>query len=522
MDKGISRRGLFRRVALGSVATALVGGVAYESYLLLRRRSTNALYGPYPPADQLSLPGIANPKAEKPNVIVIYCDDLGYGDLGCYGSTAIKTPNIDKLAAGGLKCSDYYACAPICSPSRAGLLTGRYPFRAGMTGNPYPRDEPTGERMLRNFANQLSNLASADLHEDYYTQGLDQRELTVAKALKVAGYKTAMIGKWHLGDFSQQSEFHPHRFGFDRYYGVPHSNDMDPCPLYDDEKQIEPAIRPIMGELTGRYTREAVKVIEAAKDEPFFLYMAHTFPHQPFAASEKFDGKSAGGKYGDTVEEVDWSVGEIITALERSGLSDKTMILFTSDNGRWFEGSSGALRGGKGTGYDGAYKVPFIAHWPGRIPAGNSSSEILTNLDIFPTVLNLAGVAQPDDRTIDGLDIMGVLDGQNPKSPRDAFYYYHYDELQSVRSGQWKYIRKTNRYVWPIPLDAEWFPVKSNSKQLTKTRWPLLYDLSVDPAEAYNVIARNVDVAKQLERKMSAWEASNRRNPRGFKALEKG
>jgi arylsulfatase A len=519
MEKGVSRRGLFSRVALGTVATALVGGVAYESYLLLRRRSTDELYGPYPPDEQLGVPKLANPNAEKPNVIVIYCDDLGYADLGCYGSTAIKTPNIDRMAAAGLKCTDFYSCAPVCSPSRAGMLTGRYPFRSGMTGNPYPRNEPTRERMLRNFATQMSAVGAADLHETHMTEGLDARELTVAKALKVAGYKTNMVGKWHLGDFSQQPEFHPQRYGFDHFYGVPHSNDMDPCPLYDGEKKIAEAIRPIMHELTGRYTEQAIKAIEDAAGSPFFLYLAHTFPHQPFAASKNFEGKSEGGAYGDTVEELDWSVGEILAALERAGVADKTMILFTSDNGRWYEGSSGALRGGKGSAYDGAFKVPLIAHWPGRIAPGQTSSELLCNLDFFPTLLNLAGVAQPEDRVIDGLDIGNVLTGKTVKSPRETFYYYHYDELQGVRRNNWKYIRKTNRYVWPIPLDAEWLPVATNSKQLRKDRWPLLYDLAIDPAEAYNVLARNADVAKQLDRQMSAWQAGNRDNPRGFKAL---
>jgi arylsulfatase A-like enzyme len=519
MSEGVSRRGLFSRVALGAIATAAVGGVGYEAWLLLRRKPMEDLYGPYPDASLLKPLKVVNPAAEKPNIIVIYCDDLGYGDLGCYGSTAIETPNIDKLAAGGLQCSDYYACSAVCSPSRTGLLTGRYPFRAGMTGNPYPKNEATKERMLRNFSTQMAAMGASDLHEDYYTAGLDQRELTLAEGLKVAGYRTAMVGKWHLGDFSQQPEYHPMKFGFDSFYGVPHSNDMRPCPLYDGDKQIAESIRPFMGEITGRYTAEALKAIDAAGDDPFFLYLAHTFPHQPLAASEKFAGKSAGGAYGDTVEEIDWSVGEIMAMLERKGIADKTMVVFTSDNGRWYEGSSGVLRGGKGTTYDGAFKVPFIAHWPGRIPAGSKSSELIANLDLFPTFFGLAGVGLPEDRVLDGYDILGVLTGTAAKSPRETLYYYHYDELQGVRHRNWKYIRKTNRYVWPIPLDAEWITTASKSKQMSTPRWPLLYDLSVDPAEAYNVIARNADVARQLDRLMTEWQNANRKNPRGFTAL---
>lgn len=519
MNEKVSRRGLFSRVALGGMAVALAGGIGAESYLLLRRKSMEDLYGPYPDASKLLPLRIANPAAPKPNIIVIYCDDLGYADLGCYGSTAIKTPNIDRLAAQGLKCSDYYACSAVCSPSRTGLLTGRYPFRAGMTGNPYPKNEATRERMLRNFSTQLSALGSSDLHEDYYTQGLDQRELTMAEGLKVAGYRTAMVGKWHLGDFSEDMAYHPHKFGFDRFYGVPHSNDMRPCPLFDGEKKIAESIRPFMGEITGRYTAEALKAIDAAEDQPFFLYLAHTFPHQPLAASKNFAGKSAGGAYGDTVEEIDWSVGEIMKLLDSKGLTDNTMILFTSDNGRWYEGSSGALRGGKGTTYDGAFKVPFIAHWPGSIPAGSTSSELIANLDLFPTFLTLAGVELPRDRVLDGQDIIGVLTGKTPKSPRETLFFYHYDELQAVRHRDWKYIRKTNRYVWPIPLDAEWITTASKSKQMSTPRWPLLYDLSIDPAEAYNVIARNPDVARQLDRMMTNWQNSNRANPRGYAAL---
>lgn len=518
-EKAINRRRLLKRVALGACVAGGVTAVGTEAYLLLNRRPMEDLYGPYPDRRALQELKVVNPNADKPNVIVIYCDDLGYGDLGCYGSTSIRTPNIDRLAKAGMRFTDYYACSGVCSPSRAGLLTGRYPFRSGMTGNPYPANEATSQRVLRNWAGQLAVLGSTDLHEAYATEGLSDKELTVASALKVAGYRTAMIGKWHLGDFSQQPEFHPHRFGFDRYLGVPHSNDMRPCPLFRNTEQIESDILNILPEVTGRYTAEAISVIEESKGQPFFLYLAHTFPHQPLAASANFSGKSLAGKYGEAVEEIDWSVGQIVDTLDRAGISDNTLIIFTSDNGPWFEGSAGVLRGGKGQSMDGGFKVPCIAKWPKRIKPGSESSELVTNLDIFPTLLALAGLEQPTDRVIDGINVLAMLVGTAPQSPRKEFFYYHYDELQAVRIGTWKYIRRTNRYVWPIPLDAEAISRKFGTKQLGSDRTPLLYDLRRDPGERYNVIATHPDIAARLESVMADWEAKNQKNPRGFAAL---
>ena len=515
-EKNVNRRGALKKVAIGACAAIGVAAVATEGYLLLHRRPMEDLYGPYPAKSGFKPLKFANPHAENPNVILIYCDDLGYGDLGCYGSTSIRTPHIDLLAKNGLRLSDYYACSGVCSPSRAGLLTGRYPFRSGMTGNPYPANEAKTQRMLRNWAGQLSVLGSTDLHEEYATEGLSDKELTIASALKLAGYRTAMIGKWHLGDFSQQPEFHPNKFGFDRYFGVPHSNDMRPCPLYRDTQEVEADILNILPEVTGRYTTEAIEIIESSKGQPFFLYLAHTFPHQPLAASANFAGKSQAGKYGDAVEEIDWSVGQIVDALDRSGIADNTLVIFTSDNGPWFEGSAGALRGGKGQSMDGGFKVPFVAKWPKRIHPGSQSSKLVSNLDIFPTLLELAGLEQPSDRVIDGVNMVGVLTGATSQSPREAFYYYHYDELQAVRIGTWKYIRRTNRYVWPIPLDAEPISRKFWTKQLGSDRAPLLYDLRRDPGERYNVIATHPDIAARLESAMAAWEARNSQNPRGF------
>jgi uncharacterized sulfatase len=516
MSAPVSRRHLLRTVVCGGLAAATAGALGYETWRLLHRRSMDELYGAYPDAASLDPPRIVDPSAPKPNVIVVYCDDLGYGDIGCYGSTAIRTPHVDRLAGQGLRATDFYACSGICAPSRAGLLTGRYPFRSGMTGNPYPADEARAQTAIRHFGNQMAAFGSMDQHEQYYTAGLSDRELTLAQALKAAGYYTAMIGKWHLGDFSGQPQFNPRRFGFDRYFGVPHSNDMRPCPLFRDERMEVADVLGILPSITGRYTAEAVDVIETARGRPFFLYLAHTMPHQPLAASEAFAGRSSAGRFGDAVEELDWSVGQIVAALDRTGVADDTLLIFTSDNGPWYEGSAGALRGGKGQSYDGAFKVPFVARWPRRIGAGRVTGELLTNLDLFPTLLALAGLALPRDRVIDGVDVLGVLDGSAIRSPRESFFYYHYDELQAVRFRQWKYIRHTNRYVWPVPLDGEALPSRLGLKQLGPDRMPLLYDLRSDPGERYNVIAHQPEIARRLDELMSAWQSEQSRSPRGF------
>ena len=517
MAEKISRRDLMKRSVRAGVAIGGAAVLGTAGYRLFRRRSIDELYGPYPDDSRLKPLTIENASAPKPNVILICCDDLGYGDLGCYGNRAIRTPNIDRLARDGMRLTDYYACNAVCAPSRAGLLTGRHPFRTGVIGNPYPADSPLLHRIERRIAYIFTPLGSVDLHEEYVAEGLSGKEITVAEALKIAGYRTAMVGKWHLGDYSRQPEFNPLRHGFDQYLGVPHSNDMQPCPLFRNETQLEADIGTDQARLTGLYTKEALDFIEKSRGRSFFLYFAHTFPHQPLHASEKFSGKSKAGKFGDAVEEIDWSLGEIIKALRAQGIEENTLILFTSDNGPWYEGSPGAFRGRKGQSYEGGLRVPFIAKWPGHIRSGTASSEPAVNLDIFPTLLSLVGVERPADRVIDGKNIAGLLSGNDPRSPHEAIYFYHYDQLEGVRLGNWKYFRKLNRYAWPIPLDAEYLPDAMGKKQLGN-RAPLLYDLSVDPGESYNVIDTYPDVAGKLHRILIEWEEQTKKNPRGFLA----
>jgi len=452
----------------------------------------------------------------QPNVVLIYCDDLGYGDLGCYGSKAIATPNIDKLAQSGVRMTDYYACNAVCAPSRAGLLTGRYPFRSGVIGNVYPDDEPLKRVIAREYLGSLfQSVGGLDIREGEKISGIPEKELLLGEVLQKAGYRTGMVGKWHLGDYSLEPSYNPRRNGFDFYLGVPHSNDMLPCPLFRNEEMLQANIGSDQAKLTGLYTEEAIRFLKESKDNPFFLYFAHTFPHQPLYASEKFARKSKAGKFGDAVEEIDWSVGRIMETLTEMGVEDNTLVIFTSDNGPWFEGSAGPYRGRKGQSYEGGFRVPMIASWPGRIPSGSVSSQQMMNIDFYPTILSLAGVDLPTDRIIDGRNVMDLLSGKAKKSPHDALFFYHYDLLEGVRVGNWKYFRRVNRYTWPVPLDATELANKLGGDQLGN-RWPLLYNLETDPGENYNVIDTYPEIAEKLEKIMLEWEADTVKNPNGW------
>jgi len=518
-EKTVSRR----RFIKGSIAAGGAALVGAGIYNLLSVNDITELIGEYPEGADKQQLKVVNRSAPRPNVVLFYCDDLGYGDLGCYGNTVIRTPNIDSLARQGMRFTDYHACNAICAPSRAGLLTGRYPIRTGIVGNTYPRSEPKGRVIARNLGGMLKSLGILDIREDYVARGIDSAEITLAEALKVAGYRTGMMGKWHLGDYSTDPEYNPLEHGFDHYLGVPYSNDMKPFPLYRNRTELSPDLGQDQDQakLTGMYTREAVTFIEESKESPFFLYMAHTFPHQPLFASKRFEKKSKAGKFGDAVEEIDWSVGEILKCLRRNGLEDNTLVIFTSDNGPWYEGSPGSLRGRKGQSYEGGFRVPFVAKWPGRIPGGTVSSASVMNIDLYPTLLSLAGVGLPEDRIVDGKNISGLLKGRTEKSPHDALYFYHYDRLEGISDGRWKYIDKMNRYVWPIALDTAPVP-DSLGKEQMGNRWPLLYNVRQDPGEAYNVINTHPEVAERMKKKLNAFRKEMKDNPRGFVKKGKG
>lgn len=483
------------------------------------------------PADAVIDP-IEGFSGTKPNIILIFTDDMGYGDLSCFGSRAIKTPTIDRLAQEGMRFTDFYAGAAICSPSRAALLTGRYPHRTGVTF-PFPAGEDTFSRsMLRKVGLKFGDLGALDTQGGTsIANGLPASEITVADALKLAGYQTACIGKWHIGDFTKDETYLPTRRGFDFFTGFNGANDDWPVAFWRNETEIVKDIGIDQAKYTGLFTKEAIDFIERSKDKPFFLYLAHKDPHQPCIPSENFVNKSDAGRHGDTVEEVDWSTNEIMKCLKKNGLEDNTLILFTSDNGPWYNGSPGGLRGRKGQSFEGGYRVPMIAWWPGKIPAGSVCSEPAMNFDFFPTFLHLAGLEVPNDRIIDGKDIWGLLTGTEKESPHDALFFFHHNELESVRAGRWKYHRYINSYVWPIPLDkphtffgniAAGYQYKPEGQDIAIPAlgsWPLLYDMELDPGEDYNLMKKYPDIGKQMQDLIEGFEKEFIANPRGW--LEK-
>ena len=414
------------------------------------------------------------PTDSLPNFVLVFADDLGYGDLGAFGSDVHRTPHLDRMAAEGLRLTSFYATSGVCTPSRASLMTGAYPRRVSLDVNAKRYGE-TGRQVLFPVA-----------HE-----GLHPDEATLAEVLKGRGYATACIGKWHLGD---QPPFLPTRQGFDVYFGIPYSNDMDrpyaPLPLLRGEEVVE--TRSDQNLLTQRYTDEAIGFIERhARErpgEPFFLYLPHAMPHNPTAASEPFRGRSKNGRYGDAVEEIDASTGRILEALERLGLAENTLVLFTSDNGaasRW-GGSNAPLRGFKGSTMEGGMRVPALAWWPGHVPAGTTSDAMATTMDVLPTFAALAGAPLPE-RPLDGHDVRPILFGEpGAASPYEAFFYYMKDQLQAVRAGRWKL---------HLPLEEKYANIHRHE---TSASGALLVDLASDLGESTNLAAEHPEVVACL------------------------
>lgn len=393
----------------------------------------------------------ADAPMRQPNIVVILADDLGYGDLGSYGGDLIDTPRLDAMAEKGVRLTSYYAPANVCTPSRAGLLTGRQPIRYG--------------------------LARGVIHPSS-DHGLPPEEVTIAEALTQIGYETMMVGKWHLG---HQDGLWPTDQGFGHFFGVPYSNDMTPFPLMAGKDVIEETADQTT--LTKRYTEEAVAFIEGA-DAPFFLYLAHTFPHIPLFASEAFAGASAAGPYGDATEEIDWSTGEILDTLEREGLTEDTLVVFTSDNGPWFEGSAGGLRGRKGGSYEGGHRVPFLALWPNTLPPGAVIDAPVTGLDLFPTLARLGGAALPAAE-IDGADVWDVLRDDTP-SPHEAegVLLFNEDQITGLRQGDWHLVAQDYYKTYDVSL--------------TSVGYPLLFDVRADPAMRYSQAARQPERAREM------------------------
>jgi arylsulfatase A len=410
-------------------------------------------------------------KAEEkpPNLIVIFIDDMGYGDLGCFGSKVHRTPHLDKMAAEGMRLTDFYSSCSVCTPSRASLMTGCYPRRVNMHV-----DE-----------NNLCVLFPGA------KKGLNPKETTIAEILKGKGYATMCIGKWHLGD---HPDFLPTKHGFDQYYGIPYSNDMGknqgrgrpPLPLLRNETVIEAPVK--QSSITARYTTEAMNFITKNKTKPFFIYLPHTAVHLPLFPGNAFKGKSKDGAYGDWVEEVDWSTGEILKTLKDEGIDDRTLVLFTTDNGSFREkqGSNLPLRGRKGRTDEGGMRVPCIVRWPGRIKAGTQCAEVTGTIDILPTFAGLAGARINSERIIDGRDISPLLFGTpGAKSPHEAYYFYQMDQLQAVRSGPWKLFvdMQSKKRNWGKPEG------KSQLK---------LFNLVKDIHEDNNIAGQNPKVVQRI------------------------
>lgn len=382
-------------------------------------------------------------------------DDMGYGDMGCYGPTPIRTPEMDGIAARGVRFTHMYSGAPVCTPSRCGLLTGRYAQRVGLPRVLFPKD----------------------------TAGLPAGERTIADGLRALGYATCALGKWHLGC---RPEHHPCRHGFDRFFGVPYSNDMLPLPLYSDETVVEEAID--QATLTRRYSDEAIAFIRAHRESPFFVYLAHTMPHIPLHVEPAFRGRSAAGTYGDTIECIDAHLGRLLAELRALGLERDTLVIVTSDNGPWFEGSTGGLRGRKFEVYEGGARMPFVAQWPAAIPAGSVCAEPAIFLDLLPTLTAWAGGMPPADRVLDGLDIRALFRGEGA-SPHDALYFYVGNSLNAIRVGRWK------------------LHVARGGDGRDRKEMPQLFDLSLDPQEAYNLADRHPELVQRLRGMIEAFDA---------------
>ncbi|MGZ4987297.1 MAG: sulfatase family protein [Limisphaerales bacterium] len=420
--------------------------------------------------------------APKPNFIVILADDLGYNDLSCYGSPLIKTPNLDQMAKEGVRFTSFYVGAPVCSPSRAAFLTGCYPARIGM-GDDLVNQPGFGGKVTKSFVKVIHSGSKLGLNPD---------ETIIPEILKHAGYFSGIIGKWHLGD---APEFNPVREGFDYFFGVPYSNDMKPFYFINQTERVERA--PVMDELTATYTDLAKKFINTHKDQPFFLYLAHNMPHTPLSPGKRFAGRSPRGPYGDAVEEIDWSVGEILQTLKETKLDQQTLVIFFSDNGPWLVkgedgGSAFPLRNGKTSTYEGGFRVPCVIWGPGLLKnPGRVTSEILTAMDFLPTFAAMAGINYHSQKPIDGHDATALITGApDARSPWDHFYYYFGTELHAVREHQYK-LRAQNILRNEDIYRHDQFDNAPIAEAL--------YDLNRDVSEQKSVLKDHTEVQKHLE-----------------------
>ena len=452
-----------------------------------------------------------------PNVVIIFCDDLGYADIGPFGAQGYETPNLDRMAKEGIRLTRFYVAQAVCSASRAALMTGCYPNRIGISGALGPQSQV----------------------------GISDEETTIAEIVKQRDYATGIFGKWHLGHHPQ---FLPVRHGFDEYFGLPYSNDMWPnhpelatlaqqerrkrfpeLPMIeDDHVAIAEVTAQDQTQLTTWYTEHAVKFIDKNKDRPFFLYLAHSMPHVPLFVSDKYDGKTERGLFGDVITEIDWSVGQVLETLARHGLDERTLVIFTSDNGPWLSygdhcGSAAPLREGKGTAWEGGVREPFVARWTGKIPANAVCREPAMTIDLLPTIAGLVGAKLPDHK-IDGLDIWPLLSGQEEaKSPHESLYFYYANnQLQAVSSGPFKlYLPHTYRTLAGRPGGKGGKPVPYEQRTLTR---PELYNLDSDISETRDIAADNPQVVERLlavaeEARSDLGDTLTKRKPSGARPV---
>lgn len=409
------------------------------------------------------------PATGAPNIVIIYCDDLGYGDLACFGANDIKTPNIDAIAEQGIKFTEFYSASPVCSPSRAGLLTGRLPQRMGIHGVFFP--------------------------DSYY--GMPEEEITLAQILKKVGYSTGIVGKWHLG---HRLKYLPLQRGFDEYFGIPYSNDMETVVYMEGNEVTE--VNPDQHYTTRTYTEKAIEFIDRHADEPFFLYLAHSMPHVPIYASEDFLGTSERGLYGDVIQEIDWSVGRVMKKLDEEGLKENTLLIFSSDNGPWLVmrelgGSAGILREGKQFTFEGGMRVPTLAMWPEVIKSGSVYDDMALMMDWFPTLAEVTGAMMPVDRSFDGESLMGVLRGDG-KRQGNQYLYFDGAKLECYRHGDWK-VKKAFEGTRP----AKW-------RQAVAPHPVLLINLKDDPGELTNLAEKYPEKLNEM-----LWEMDSMKNAMG-------
>jgi uncharacterized sulfatase len=400
-----------------------------------------------------------------PNIVVILCDDLGYGDLGVSGSRLIRTPNIDRLAREGARLTDFYAAANICTPSRAGLLTGRYPIRTGLAHEVIQAND---------------------------TRGLPPAEVTIAEALKPE-YASALIGKWHLGHV--EPYWPPTRQGFDLFFGLPYSHDMKPLGLFTAAPGVELTREDVdLARLTERFFDRGLRFVDEQRSRPFFLMLALSAPHLPLVPHPDHAGHSAAAAYGDVVEEIDAGVGRLLARLKALGLERDTLVIFTSDNGPWFEGSAGPLRDRKGgAAWDGGYRVPFLARLPGVIPPGLKSDAIAMNIDLLPTFLSLAGKPAPAGVELDGRDLTPVLTRRSARSPHDELILFNNEQVAAIRTQRWKLVARSYYRHLDLPLD--------------RYGWTGLFDVAADPSESYNLASAHPDVVADMTARLKRAQA---------------